>query len=306
MKILSEADVREGLDPSAVIVAIENGFRERLSSVVLPARTHMDVENGIFLIMPCYDRAGHGLGIKLVTVQDTPAHPEARIQATYLLLDSATGAPTLILSANYLTDVRTAATSAVATKFLARDAVRTLGIFGTGRQARAHGRVLPRVRKFEKILVCGRTPEHVRRFTDEVSAESGLPVQPVSAQDCAAGSDVICACTASATPVFDGHLLKAGTHLNLVGAFQPHTREVDSVTIRRSRVTVETYDGVLAEAGDLLIPMGEGVLTRAGIVAELQELVTGKKAGRTSTGDLTLFKSVGCALEDLVTAELLA
>lgn len=108
------------------------------------------------------------------------------------------------------------------------------------------------------------------------------------------------------TPLFDGHLLRSGTHLNLVGAFQPEAREVDDTTIERSRVVVDTYDGALAEAGDLLIPMAKRLITRAHIIADLHELVTGKKRGRTSREEITVFKSVGCALEDLVTAELLA
>jgi ornithine cyclodeaminase/alanine dehydrogenase-like protein (mu-crystallin family) len=302
---LTEGDVRERLDGRQVISAIEAAFRDRYSSVIVPTRSHISLANGIFLVMPCYDRTGHALGMKLVVVQDQPARPEDRIQATYLLLDPQTGAPKLILPANYLTDLRTAATSAVATKFLAREDAKTLGIFGTGRQARAHTRVLPLVRRFERVLICGKEAGLAREFAEEVSAEVGVPVEPTAAAECAANSDVICTCTTSPVPLFDGNLLRAGTHMNLVGAFQPHTREVDSVAIQRARVIVDTYDGALAEAGDLLIPMREGVIGRDHIVADLHELVSGKKTGRTAATEITLFKSVGCALEDLVTAELL-
>lgn len=302
---LTERDVRQRLVPARVISAIETAFRDRYSSVAVPVRTQMNLANGIFLVMPCYDRAGHALGMKLVVVQNQPACPEDRIQATYLLLDPQTGAPKLIVPANYLTDLRTAATSAVATKFLAREDVKTLGIFGTGRQARAHARVLPLVRRFERVLVCGKEVNLSREFANEVSAEIGVPVEPAAPSDCAANSDVICACTTSVVPLFDGNLLRRGTHLNLVGAFQPHTCEVDSVAIQRARVVVDTYGGALAEAGDLLIPMQEGVIGRDHIVADLHELVSGKKTVRTAATEITLFKSVGCALEDLVTAELL-
>ena len=222
-----------------------------------------------------------------------------------MLLDPATGRPRLLVPANYLTDLRTAGTSAVATKFLAREDTKTLGVFGTGRQARAHIKVLPLVRRFELVLVCGKDPGQSRAFTQTMSAEINLPVEPANARACAAESDVICTCTTSQTPLFDGSLLRPGTHLNLVGAFQPHAREVDSTTINRARVVVDTYDGALAEAGDLLIPMREGLISRVHLAADLHELVSDKKPGRTSAGEITLFKSVGCALEDLVTAELL-
>lgn len=302
---LSEDEVRRGLEPDRLISAIEVAFRDRYPNVSIPVRVQMESADGIFLIMPCYDRAGHALGMKLVVVQANPVRPEDRIQATYMLLDPETGRPRLLLSAKYLTDLRTAATSAVATKFLAREDARVLGVFGTGRQARAHLKVVPLVRRFERVLVCGREPRQTREFATEASAELRLPIATTDARTCAAESDVICTCTTSQTPLFDGNLVRPGTHLNLVGTFQPHAREVDSATIQRARVVVDTYDGALAEAGDLLIPMRDGIMGRDHIAADLHELVSRKKAGRTNPADITVFKSVGCALEDLVAAEML-
>ena len=174
-----------------------------------------------------------------------------------------------------------------------------------GRQARAHIQVLPLVRRFERVLVCGNHPAQAREFATQMSQEINRPVESVDAQACATQSDVLCTCTTSQVPLFDGKLLRPGTHLNLVGAFQPHAREVDSRTVKRARVVVDTYDGALAEAGDLLLPVKEGVISRDHIAADLNQLLTGKKQGRTSPSELTLFKSVGCALEDLATAELL-
>jgi ornithine cyclodeaminase/alanine dehydrogenase-like protein (mu-crystallin family) len=306
VQLLTEDDVRKRLAPERVIAAIEAAFRDRYPTTVIPARSHLKLAEGIFLIMACYDRAGHALGMKLVAVEDKPQRPDDRVHATYLLLEPKTGRPKLMVSANYLTDLRTAATSAVATRFLARDNVRVLGIFGTGRQARAHVRVLPLVRRFDRVLVCGTSPNASRNFAQELSPEIRVPLRPADARTCAAESDVICACTSSPTPLFDGKWLRPGTHLNLVGAFQPHTREVDSASVRRSQVFVETYDGVLAEAGDLLVPLQEGILSRERIAGDLHELVSGKKKGRKDAGTITLFKSVGCALEDLVTADLLS
>ena len=139
-----------------------------------------------------------------------------------------------------------------------------------------------------------------------MSEEVRLPVESTDARTCASQSDVLCTCTTSQVPLFDGNLLRPGTHLNLVGAFQPHAREVDSRTVQRAYIVVDTYDGALAEAGDLVIPIKEGVISRNHIAADLHELLTGNKPGRTSPSEITLFKSVGCALEDLATAELLA
>jgi alanine dehydrogenase len=305
MTTFTEDDVRQRLDPAQVITAIESAFRGRYADTVIPNRTHLPTSQGVFLIMPCYDRVANAMGMKLVVVQDKPARPEDRIQATYLLFDPATARPRLAASANFLTDLRTAATSAIATKCLAREDARVLAIFGTGRQARAHIQVLPLVRRFERVLVCGNDQTQSREFARKMSEEVRLPVESADAQTCAGQSDVLCTCTTAQVPLFDGNLLRPGTHLNLVGAFQPHAREVDSRTVRRARVVVDTYGGALAEAGDLLIPMKEGVIDRNHIAADLNELLTAKKAGRKSASEITLFKSVGCALEDLVTAELL-
>jgi ornithine cyclodeaminase len=316
---LTEADVRRLLDPLQLCATLESAFRDRYPSISLPQRTHAELAHGIFLAMSCYDGAASTLGMKLVLVRDhaqthAAAHPdsaaaaltEGRVQATYLLLDPETAAPRLTIAANYFTDLRTAATSAVATKFLARPDASTLGIFGTGRLARTHLSVLPLVRNFQRVLICGRTPSRSAEFIQEFALElPGLTITAVDARTCAAQSDVLCTCTSHSAPLFDGHDLRPGTHLNLVGAFRPQTREVDTHTIQRSRVVVDAYGAALSEVGELFIPLQEGAISRDHVVADLHELVSGKKQGRRSQEEITLFKSVGCALEDLVAAELL-
>src|SRR5262249_32793715 len=208
------------------------------------------------------------------------------------------------MEANWLTDLRTAATSAVATDLLARPDVETLGVFGSGREAAAHLKVLPCVRNFRRYVVCGSGRSDLKHFCAGMALEPGVKIELVDAEACAKESDVICACTTSPLPLFDGRWLRPGTHLNLVGAFQPHTREVDDETVKRARVVVDTYDGALSGAGDVLIPLGHGSITNEHIIAELHEIASGKKPGRARAEDITLFKSVGCALEDLVTADL--
>jgi ornithine cyclodeaminase/alanine dehydrogenase-like protein (mu-crystallin family) len=303
MRIFTDSEIRSLLRPAEVVDAIEAAFaRDYSSTLVMPVRSRVELAGrGVLLIMPCYDSAVPGLGTKLLTYLDDAAE---RVQASYVLLDPANGKLRALMEANYLTDVRTAATSAVATRHMARRDAKVLGVFGTGRQARSHIEVLAAILRFERLLVCGSSPERSRTFAAAMSKQPGLALEPADARTCASQSDVICTCTTSSTPVFDGKWLRPGTHLNLVGAFQPEKREADSEAIRRARIVVEAYETALAEAGDLLIPMREGVISREHIVADLHELASGKKAGRTSPDEITIFKNLGCALEDLVTATL--
>ncbi|HLJ85199.1 MAG TPA: ornithine cyclodeaminase family protein [Candidatus Angelobacter sp.] len=300
MNYFSEDQVRKAAKPAEVIRAIREVFaRDFHATLQMPVRTSLQLSAGILLMMPCHDSALPAAGVKIVSVSG-----EAGVSATYLLVDPATGKGMATMEANYLTDVRTAATSAVATGFLARQDARTLGIFGSGRQAIAHLAVLPRVRTFRRFLVCGSGRRNLKGLAAQVKEEQGINIELVDAQTCVRESEVLCACTNAREPLFDGRWLRPGTHLNLIGTFQPDAREVDTETVRRSRVVVDTREGALAEAGDLLIPLAEGAIDSSHIIADLHEIASGKKIGRTSPEEITLFKSVGCALEDLVTARL--
>ena len=300
MVLYSEEQVRRAINIDDLIRAIREAFGRGFGTVHMPVRTVLNMDDAILLVMPCYDSALHAAGVKLVSVS-----AKAGVQAAYELLDPETGTTLVRMEANYLTDARTAATSAVATDLLARENVETLGIFGTGRQAIAHLVALPRVRNFKRFLVCGSGRSDVAAFCRKVKDELGINVEPASAETVARESDVICTCTTATSPLFDGNRLRPGTHLNLVGAFQPETREVDDITIKRSYVVVDTYEGALQEAGDLLIPIRNGTIDRSHIFADLHEIASGKKAARTNAESITLFKSVGCALEDLVAAQLI-
>ena len=301
MLLFSEQQVRELAGVDEVIRAIRAAFaRDFTKTLHMPVRTSLTLEEGgVLLLMPARDSAIGYAGVKLVTVTRARG-----VNAAYELLDAKSGKILARMEANWLTDLRTAATSAVATDLLARSDAKTLGIFGSGRQGSAHLALLPRVRGFNRFLVCGPPGADLGPFCARMKQEHGIAVEPVDAATCASESDVICTCTTSPTPVFDGRLLKPGTHLNLVGAFQPETREVDDETMRRSRIVVDTYEGALAEAGDLLIPLQNGIIRREQIVGDLHEIACGNKQGRTNAEEITLFKSVGCALEDLVAAKL--
>jgi ornithine cyclodeaminase/alanine dehydrogenase-like protein (mu-crystallin family) len=300
MLCYSEEQVRKAIDTDEVIRAIREAFARGFATVHMPVRTMLQMNDAILLVMPCYDSALPAAGVKLVSVSQ-----KAGVQAVYELLDPQTGIALARMEANYLTDARTAATSAVATDLLARKDVETLGILGSGRIAAAHLAALPRVRNFKRFLVCGSGRSDISVFCDKMKRDLDLDVDSVNAETVARESDVICTCTTAHEPLFDGNWLRPGTHLNLVGAFQPETREVDDITIKRARVVVDTYDVALQEAGDLLIPINNGTIARSHVAADLHEIASGKKTARTSAESITLFKSVGCALEDLVTAQLM-
>jgi alanine dehydrogenase len=300
MRLYSEEQIRNTVRVNEAIAAIHAAFSRGLATVHMPARTVLNMDGAVLLVMPCYDSALVAAGVKLVSVS-----AKAGVQAVYELLVPQTGMALARMEANYLTDVRTAATSAVATDLLACKDVETLGIFGSGRQAVAHFAALPRVRNFKRFLVCGSGRSDLAAFRDKMKSDLGLNLETTNAETLARESDVICTCTTSPAPLFDGNWLRPGTHLNLVGAFQPETREVDDVTVKRARIVVDTYEGALQEAGDLLIPIKNGTIDRSHIAADLHEIASGKKPARRSAESITLFKSVGCALEDLVIAQLI-
>ena len=300
MLLYSEEQVRLAINIDELTRVIREAFARGFSTVHMPVRTVLNLDEAILLVMPCYDSALRAAGVKLVSVS-----AKAGVQAAYELLDPQTGMALARMEANYLTDARTAATSAVATDLLARKDVETLGIFGSGRLAAAHLAALPRIRSFKRFLVCGSGRSDVSAFCGKMKNELGVNVEKANAEMLTRESDVICTCTTAHEALFDGNWLRPGTHLNLVGAFQPETGEVDDITVKRARVVVDTYEGALQEAGDLLIPIKNGTIDRSHIIADLHEIASGKKAARTSAKSITLFKSVGCAVEDLVTAQLI-
>jgi ornithine cyclodeaminase/alanine dehydrogenase-like protein (mu-crystallin family) len=298
---LTEDQVYKLADVDQVISAIRAAFaRDYSATLRMPVRTSLELAGGaVLLLMPCYDRALGVAGVKTVTVSRASG-----VSAVYDLIDPDSGRTLARMAANWLTDLRTAATSAVATDLLAPSDAETLGVFGCGRQAVAHLTVVPHVRRFRRFLVSGSSHAKAEEFARKMKAERQMEVEAVDAATCASQAGVICTCTTSHTPLFGGRALRPGTHLNLVGAFQPGTREVDDETVKRARIVVDTHDGALAEAGDLLIPLASAVIRREQIVADLHEIASGKKKGRANREDVTVFKSVGCALEDLVTAKL--
>ena len=224
-------------------------------------------------------------------------------QGAVLLFEAAHGRLLAVVDATSVTAIRTAAVSALATRLLAREDAGVLAILGTGVQARTHLEAIRLVRPIRRVQVFSRDAERVRAFAARESRAHGIEVLPAaSAEEAVRRADVVCTVTSSCEPVLHGAWLAAGAHVNVVGAATPECREVDTAAVVRSRVYVDRRESALHEAGDLLIPMREGAITQAHVRAELGELLTGRAAGRESAEDVTLFKSLGLAIEDVAAA----
>lgn len=310
LRFYSAGDVHRALDFPRLVAALEQAFARGAS---VPLRhVYALAESDLLLLMPAWrnaesagDDAG-ALGVKLVTVFPGAAQRgAATVAALYVLLDRATGAPRAILDGEALTLRRTAAASALAARFLAPPDSRSLLVVGTGKLApflaRAHCVLRPGL---ERIRVWGRSAQRAAALARELQAD-GLAVEAAGDLEAAVREAQIISCaTTSAEPIVQGQWLAPGTHLDLVGGFTRAMREADDVAVARARIVVDTYAGALAEAGDLIVPLERGVIARSQIVAELAELARGERAGRTDANQITLFKSVGTALEDLAAAEL--
>ena len=295
--VIDGDELRRLLPMEAAIDALEEAFGSGpLPSA--PLRSHVETGAGTLITMPA--AGAQGAGVKIVTV--TPSNPGrglSLIQGLYVLFAPQTQEPEAAIDGAALTAIRTGAVSGLATRHLARPPAARLVIFGAGTQARSHLDAMRAVRPLERVTVVSRTEARAEELAG-AAREMGLEATTGTPED-VAEADLVCTCTTSPTPVFDGTRLPEGVHVNAVGVYTPDARELDDETIRRGRVVVETREVALAEAGDLLIPIRAGVVGADHIVADLAEVVGGAPV-RRGPGDVTVFKSVGVAFEDLVVA----
>ena len=272
MQLLDAAELHRRLSMSAAIDALEAGFRAQDPSAT-PLRSHVATPAGSLLLMPAFGDGG--VGVKLVTL--TPDNPERAlpyIGGVYVLFDAVTQTPEAIVDGAALTALRTAAVSGVATRHLANPDAERLVIFGAGVQARSHLEAMVAARPIRHVTVVSRTLERARALVAEARdrADSTHDVGDVGD---VADADVVCTCTTSDEPLFDGGRLAAGAHVNAVGSYQPASRELDTTAMLRARVVVETREAALAEAGELAIPIGQGTFGTEHVVADLAEVVHG-------------------------------
>lgn len=297
MRVIDAGGLHRLLSVGAAVDALAKGFRTGDRPDV-PLRTLLTVGNGSLLVMPAV--AGRAVGVKLVTLD--PANPPRGLPlvgGVYVLFDPHTLQPQAVIDGPALTALRTSAVSALATRYLARPGCRRLMLVGAGVQARAHLHAMRAVLDLEELLVVGRTAANVDALVAEARG-LGMAAAPATPAD-ASRAEVICLCTTSDVPVLDGAAVAPGTHVNAVGAYRPDARETDDALVRRARIVVEDRSSALAEAGDLRIPIDAGVVAPDAVIADLWELVSDRQV-RTSDDDVTLFKSVGLAYEDLVVA----
>jgi ornithine cyclodeaminase/alanine dehydrogenase-like protein (mu-crystallin family) len=272
----------------------------------VPLRAVLDVprHNGVTLFMPGYLAADDHMAVKVVSVfDDNPARGLPLIHALVVVVDATTGAPAAVMDGTYLTALRTGAASGAATDLLARQDARTAAIFGAGVQGRTQLEAVCAARPIQETWIYDLSPERAAAFADDMSRQLSLPVRVAATPtEAVRQADVICTATTSSSPVFQDGDLQPGTHINAVGAYTPQTREVPPETVLRARVVIDHHESSMAEAGDLLIPLGQGLMTKDHIYAELGEIAAGIKPGRSSPEEITLFKSVGVAVQDVAAA----
>lgn len=305
--VLSQEAVGRLLTMPECIEAVDNALRDvARGEVVLPVRSivWLPDRHGLLGVMPGYLGTGNVLGIKVITVMPgNHGTPYDSHQGAVLLFEAERGRLLSIVDATAITAIRTAAASAVATRALARPDAGDLAVLGTGVQAAAHIDAMRAVRPVRRVRAWSRSPANARAFAARESARHGIQVEAVaSAREAVDGADLICTVTSACDPVLEGGWLSSGAHVNAVGACVPRCRELDSEAVRRAKVYVDHRPAALVEAGDLLIPIAEGVIDGSHILGEIGGVLIGSVPGRQAVDDVTLFKSLGIAVEDLAAA----
>jgi alanine dehydrogenase len=306
--LLTRDNVISLLDMKDCMDVVEKAFAELANgTAVLPLRIGITPQDGLSLYMPAYLKDMKALACKVVTVyKNNPAkHKLPTTIGKLLLQNPETGEVICIMDAGYLTAVRTGAASGVATKHLARKAGKqSAGIFGAGVQARMQLWAVAEARKLSKAVVYDISKEAMDKFASELSPKLNLEIIKASSPDEVLGTDIICTASSSSTPLFDGSKVKPGTHINGIGSHTPNARELDTEIIKRSKFIGDSRVACFSEAGDIMIPIKEEVITESHFHAELGEIITGKKPGRESDDEITLFKSNGLAIQDVAAAKL--
>lgn len=307
--ILNRKDVMSVLDMKDCMNSVEQAFAELVNgTAVMPLRLNIKPDDGLALYMPAYLKSMGALACKVVTVyKNNPSkYNMPTTIGKVLLQDPNTGDVICIMDGGYLTAVRTGAASGVATKYMARkDANQKAGIFGAGVQAKMQLWAVAEAVKLSGAMVYDVMPENAKKFAEEMSTKLKIEVVVADKPETLLSADIICTATSSSNPIFNGKDVKEGTHINGIGSHTPTQRELDSDIIKRSVFVGDSKEACFSEAGDIMIPVAEGVITKDHFFAELGEIITGKKIARKSDKDITLFKSNGLAIQDTATAKLI-
>ncbi len=304
LRVLTASDVRAAVDMPDAVDAVGRAFGELSAGRARsPVRLSLPGDGGVALFMPAWLQDSRAMGAKVVSVfQGNPSRGLPAIHGLVLVLDPSTGVPLAILDGTYLTALRTGAASGLATRLLARDDARVLTVFGAGAQARTQVEGVRAVRDIREVRVVSLDEAASRALAGELE---GVEARVLSdPREAVRGADVICTATTSRLPVFAGADVEPGTHVNGIGSFTPEMQEVDAELVRRAFVVVDARDAALEEAGDLIIPLRNGTIGEDHVRAELGEIVNGSAPGRTGQDQVTFFKSVGNAVQDVAVATL--
>ena len=304
---LSAADVRRALPMPAAIAAVTDAFlRLSAGGALAPPRLHLALppRDRTVLVMPAWLAGADTLSVKVIALYgENPSRGLPMVHALVVVLDAETGRPRAVMDGAALTALRTGAASGAATALLARPAAAAAAVIGAGRQGRAQLEAVCVVRSIRRATVFDPNGDAASVFAAETAAALGIPVVPArSADEAVAAVSIVCTATPSGTPVFDDAAVRAGTHINAVGAYTPDRREIPGATVARARLAVDSRAACLEEAGDLLLPLGEGLIGPPDTWTELGEIAAGHRPGRQSPDEITLFKSVGLAVQDAAAA----
>jgi len=307
--ILNRNDVANVLNMKDCIEIVEVAFSELAKGTAdMPLRSNIKPPGGISLYMPAYLKEMKALACKVVTVyKDNPSdHDLPTTIGKVLLQDPDTGDVICIMDGGFLTAMRTGAASGVATKYLARDEKNmTAGIFGTGVQAQMQLWAVCEVRDISKAIAYDLITESAEKFVVLMKEKLGIEIIVASSPEEILEADIICAATSSPTPIFDGSMVKEGTHINGIGSHTPNARELDTEIIKRARFIGDSREACFSEAGDIMIPLETGEIEESHYFADLGEVVIGAKDARLNDAEITIFKSNGLAVQDAATAKLI-
>jgi len=308
IRFLSAKDVRKSLSMDQAIEAVKDAFFQlSTNQAVVPLRLNIEIPeiNGNALFMPVYIPKYKQIGLKVVSVfNDNPGQGLPRIHAMVIVMDAANGRPLAVMDGEYITAVRTGAASGVATDLLARKDAQIAAVFGAGVQGRTQLEAVCAVRQIKHAYVFDTIKVKAVEYAQEMSKRLSIPVSVIEDNEVLRQSDIICTATSSHTPVFSDNDLKRGVHINSIGSYKPTDCEIPAETILRSKVVVDSRNSCLSEAGDIIIPLQQGLINEEHIYAEIGEIVAGSKKGRVSEKEITVFKSVGNAVQDLAAASL--
>lgn len=307
MLILSREEIEPLISMSQTIDIMKQAFMEYAShKTKVPVRTPISVEKkkGQALFMPAYLEETEGLGLKVVTVfPENHKKGQPTIYGVILLNDVETGKPLALMDASYITALRTGAVSGLATAYLAKQDAKVVTVFGAGKQARTQLEAVCAVREIERVHIFDY--DHKAALVYKQDMEKVLPriqIDVLKEQDkngAVTESDIIITATTSKEPVFDGRYLEPGTHINAVGSFRSDMQEVDSITLQKSKIIVDSLQAVLDEAGDIIIPLSKKVIQQNDIMGELGDIFLNNTEGRINDEEITYFKSVGLAIQDI-------